>query len=177
MEDATVTRRMEHRANGYCYRADYVLADKPGCVGFILLNPAGVRRSAPGRTMQSCLAIARRHDCGRAIVGNLFAWPARRPKDLRGADDPVGPGNDRALAGLVRDSDFVVCAWGGSARRLGATRAAQVVGLLRDAPCLYALGFTGRGQPIHPVARMPHRWLKVTAGEDGLLLPHEGPRP
>ena len=170
-------RRDEHWTNGYCYRADYVLADKPKRIGFILLNPAGVRRPSPGRTMQSCLAIARRLDCGRASIGNLFALPAPRPKDLRSAADPVGPENDRALVGLVHDSDIIVCAWGGSAGRSGAARAAQVVGLLRDAPCLYALGFTRRGQPIHPVARIPHRWLRVAAGEDGLLLPHEGPRP
>ena len=61
---------------------------------------------------------------------------------MKAAVDPVGPENDRVLAGAT---GTVVAGWGNSA---DPQRVAQAVELL---PPLYALGINEGGQPTHPL--------------------------
>jgi hypothetical protein len=65
-----------------------------GPLCWVLLNPstADDRRDDP--TIRRCLGFARSLGYGGIHVVNLFAFRATCPRQLRAADDPVGPDND-----------------------------------------------------------------------------------
>ena len=69
---------------------------------------------------------------------------------MRAQSDPVGPGNDAAIAEGASWADRIICAWGGHGAHLG--RGAAVTRLLRTTgkPLLH-LGLTQAGEPKHPL--------------------------
>ena len=80
-------------------------------------------------------------------AGNLFAWRATDPRELRQVPDPVGPENDRHLIEMSGSADAVVAAWG--ARGNYRNRDSSVLGLLKGT--VEHLGLTKRGYPRHPL--------------------------
>lgn len=120
--------------------------DAPVC-GFVLLNPSTADETANDPTITRCIGFARRWGFGSLLAVNIFALRSTDPKGLRRVDDPVGPGNDRAIRRLVRSADLVVAAWGGHGRYLG--RGERVRAMLPDdAVCL---GVNADGAPKHPL--------------------------
>lgn len=117
-------------------------------VAFVMLNPNNADATRDDPTIRRCVGYARRWGFAALDVVNLFALRARHPRDLRRAEDPVGPDNDRHLRAAIRRADLVVCAWG--ATPLARERAASVLGLLRGAR-LRCLGRTKGGAPRHPL--------------------------
>lgn len=120
---------------------------------WICLNPstADARRDDP--SVRRMCGFARREGCGGICVLNLYAIRSPSPDVLRGTGclDPVGPDNDRWLAGLAPGCDPavpVVAAWG--AHPAAAGRRLAVMKLLAGVP-VACLGVTASGAPRHPL--------------------------
>lgn len=116
---------------------------------FVMLNPSTADAERDDPTIRRCVGFAQAWGFGGLVVGNLFAFGATRPADLRAAAEPVGPENDRWLAALAREAGLVVAAWGNDGRHRG--RDAAVLRLLGTA---HSLGTTRSGAPRHPL-RLP----------------------
>jgi hypothetical protein len=116
---------------------------------FVLLNPSRADAERDDPTIRRCIAFARAWGFGGLDVVNLFAWRCPRPRDLRAAADPVGPGNDRRLLRTARAADLVVAGWGNAGSWLGRDR--TVGALLGGLGPVHCLGLTKQGRPRHPL--------------------------
>lgn len=126
----------------YRYSLTRVWDETLPAVTFVLLNPSTADATHLDRTLTRYVGFADRNGFGGMLVLNLYAFRTKDPKLMRAAADPVGPDNDRTLAGAT---GTVVAGWGMNA---DAARVSQAVGLL---PKLHALGVTKSGQPRHPL--------------------------
>ena len=151
-----------------CLRYRYILTREwdaaAGRVLFVMLNPSTATEVQNDPTVERCERRARALGFGAVRVTNIFAFRATDPKVMRGEPDPVGPGNDAAIIGSVRNwaPDRVVCAWGAHGAHMGRGRA--VASLLRATGTpLWQLGLTLGGEPKHPLYigydRQPEIWL------------------
>jgi len=113
---------------------------------FVMLNPSTADAERDDPTIRRCIGLARAWGFSGVRVANLFAWRATDPRDLRRADAPVGPANDRWLRRLQADAALTVAAWGVHGRWQGRDRA-----LLRRLGDLQVLGLTREGLPRHPL--------------------------
>jgi hypothetical protein len=115
-------------------------------VVFICLNPstADARRDDP--TLVRCMGYARAWGYGGVVTANLFAWRATDPRELRSADDPVGPRNNHWLRRLTTGMPLVVAAWGNSGNHLDRDTYVR-----RKIAGLHYLRLTAKGQPAHPL--------------------------
>lgn len=119
----------------------------PECV-FIMLNPSTADGTKDDPTLRRCVSFAKNFGCGSLLVGNLYAYRATAPADLRKADEPTGGDrNNRALTELLGRAGLSIAAWGAHAR---APRVAEVL-QIPGADRLAALGMTKSGAPRHPL--------------------------
>ncbi len=117
---------------------------------FVMLNPSTATEIQNDPTVERCERRARALGFGAFRVTNIFAYRATDPRVMRGAGDPVGPGNDDAIAESVPWADQIICAWGSHGAYLG--RGAAVEALLRaTGQPLWHLGLTLSGAPRHPL--------------------------
>ncbi|GHC28730.1 MULTISPECIES: DUF1643 domain-containing protein [Gemmobacter] len=117
---------------------------------FVMLNPSTATERKNDQTLARCEKRARMGGAGGFAVVNLFALRSKEPADLKRADDPVGPLNDRLLRWAARVSGSAVCGWGNHGGLMG--RDAAVLALLRASGAEVAhLGLTFAGQPRHPL--------------------------
>ena len=128
---------------------------------FVMLNPSTATEFQNDPTVERCERRARALGYGAFRVTNIFAWRDTDPKAMKAASDPVGPGNDPAIAQSAVWADMILCAWGTHGAHLG--RGAAVAALLRRAgQPLYHLGLSQAGHPKHPLYigydRQPVRW-------------------
>ncbi|KGJ05659.1 hypothetical protein SAMN04487972_105129 [Paracoccus halophilus] len=130
-------------------------------IAFVMLNPsvADHRRNDP--TIARCESRARDLGATGYRIVNLFAFRATYPQELRGAADPVGPGNDATIRRAAAWADLVICAWGADGALLD--RGAEVARMLRrDGYRLCHFGLTKNGAPRHPLylprALQPSFW-------------------
>ncbi len=128
---------------------------------FVMLNPSTATETQNDPTVERCERRARALGFGAFRVTNIFAWRDTDPAALYRAAEPVGPGNDRAIADSALWADRIVCAWGAHGKHLG--RGATVERLLRaTGRDLYSLGLTKAGAPKHPLYigydRQPELW-------------------
>ena len=133
---------------------------------FVMLNPSTATEYQNDPTVERCERRARALGFGAFRVTNIFAWRDTDPRGMRAAADPVGPGNDAALAESARHwlrdgHDRAICAWGTHGAHLG--RGATVEALLRGTGRpLWTLGLTKDGHPKHPLYigydRQPEPW-------------------
>lgn len=117
-------------------------------IAFVMLNPNQADAVVDDPTIRRCVGFARRWGYAAIEVTNLFAYRARHPRELRMADDPIGPENDRHIAAAAARADLVVCAWGGAGALEGRDR--EVRRILRRYRTV-CLGLTGGGMPRHPL--------------------------
>ena len=121
---------------------------------FIMLNPASTVETLSNskkhrQTRTLCINFARRWGYGLLEVVNLFALEASKPKLLRGADDPVGPENDRWICDAVERADRVVLAWGAHGSYMN--RSKDVLQQILPIRVPYYLLKTKHGEPRHPI--------------------------
>jgi hypothetical protein len=128
-----------------------------GHVLFVALNPSTADANHDDPTIRRCIGFARDWGYGAVCVANLFAFRATRPADLRAAEDPVGPDNDRHLAHLAADAAIVVAAWGVHGRYRDRDMA-----VLRRLSFSHCIATTKAGYPAHPLyqprTRTPAPW-------------------
>lgn len=113
---------------------------------FIMLNPSTADAAKDDATIRKCVAYAKRWGYAAICVGNLFAFRATDPKDMKAAADPIGPDNDATLARLASQAGVIIAAWGAHGSHMG--RAQSVLKLL---PRIQALHVTKDGAPGHPL--------------------------
>ena len=75
---------------------------------FCMLNPSTADEKRDDPTIRRCIGFAQRERFTDLVVVNLFAARATNPADLLGLDDPVGSGNDDAIAQEAARADLVV---------------------------------------------------------------------
>lgn len=115
---------------------------------FIGLNPSTADETKLDPTMRRVVGFADREGYGGFWMGNLFAFRATDPLDMKASFEPVGPGNDDWLSTMARWCDVIVCGWGTHGGWLGRDEA--VLKLL-DGRQLKALKITAKGFPSHPL--------------------------
>jgi hypothetical protein len=124
-------------------------ASKP-VANFLMLNPSTADEVKLDPTCARARDYAERWGYGALIVTNIFAFRNTSPDEMKAARDPVGPGNDAAIARAARESALVVCAWGNHGAFLG--RSARVKALLaKNRISLHALRLNANGEPAHPL--------------------------
>lgn len=121
---------------------------------WLMLNPSTATATTNDPTMVRVIDFSRRLGFDGCVVGNLFAFRATDPADLRRAGYPVGPANDdwiqAMLESVVESGSDVVVAYGAHAR--GLSRVDHVLGMMRRAGVRpMCLGTTHHGLPRHPL--------------------------
>ncbi len=122
-------------------------ADLATTAVWVLLNPATgdtERRRRP--TLSRCISRSRAIGATGLVIVNLFAFRHTRPRELRSAQDAVGPANDDVLRVLTGAGQRSIVAWGSHGSLHG--RSGEVGPLLTDPHCL---GTTRHGEPRHPL--------------------------
>lgn len=129
---------------------------------YVMLNPSTASELRNDPTVERCERRARALGYGAFRVVNIFAFRTTDPRDLKAADSPIGPENDRIIAEAAEWSDAILCAWGAHGNHLD--RGIRVADMLRRTtrPLLH-LGLTQSGAPRHPLyvgyARKPQPWI------------------
>ena len=170
-----------------CGRYRYLLyrrwdVSKPRLV-WIMLNPSTADGWKDDPTIRRCVGFARRGGFGGIRVLNLFAWRATHPRDLRDADDPVGPENDHYLErnlGSVPFGEVTVAAWGARGAMPGRHRRRdhEVMSIVCNdmGHTLHCLGLTKAGHPKHPLYVPSDTEIRPWVGRDNYFDHVLGPR-
>ncbi|MBB5692613.1 DUF1643 domain-containing protein [Muricoccus pecuniae] len=123
----------------------------PGVCAWIMMNPSTADETVDDPTVRRARDFTRRWGFGAMVVLNAFALRATKPAMLLEAEDPVGPGNDAAIADWAARAERLVVAWGLPPRPLR-WRAAELAAILARAGAQpMALKVTADGQPGHPL--------------------------
>jgi len=123
----------------------------PGFAAWIMMNPSTADEQVDDPTVRRARDFTRRWGFGAMVVLNIFALRATRPAMLLEAEDPVGPGNDAAIAEWAARAEKVIAAWGLPPKPLR-WRGPAVAKLLREAGVQpMALKVTQSGEPGHPL--------------------------
>lgn len=135
-----------------CRRWRYLLwrrwDEKRPVANFLMLNPSTADEVKLDPSCTRARRYAERWGYGALIVTNLFGWRATDPEEMKGAKDPVGAGNDRAILAAASEASIVVCAWGNHGAHLG--RSLEVRRILKRVQ-LHLLRMNGSGEPAHPL--------------------------
>ncbi|MEW6688588.1 MAG: DUF1643 domain-containing protein [Pseudomonadota bacterium] len=117
---------------------------------FVMLNPSTADEFRLDPSCTRARNYAQAWGYGALIVTNLFAYRETDPNRMMAAKDPVGRGNDAAIARAAREAAIVVCAWGNHGVFRG--RAERVRKLLEKAKGrIFALRLNASGEPAHPL--------------------------
>lgn len=115
-----------------------------------MLNPSTADAERDDATIRRCRGFAQRWGYFGITVGNLFAWRATSPRELKRCADPVGQENDKTLQRIFHEEGVVICAWGNSSPCPG--RASAVLNMIVEAGKVpYCLKLTMKGNPAHPL--------------------------
>lgn len=124
-------------------------AGKPAA-NFLMLNPSTADEFKLDPTCARARDYAQRWGFGTLIVTNVFGWRATDPAALRQIDDPIGPGNDHAIAHAAEQAALVVAAWGNHGAYLDRSRQVlRLLARLRIVP--HVLRVNAGGEPAHPL--------------------------
>ena len=117
---------------------------------FVMLNPSTATEVQNDATVERCERRSRALGFGAFRVTNIFGWRDTDPRDMRAADDPVGPENDATIREGMDWANIVIAAWG--VHGVHRNRGPQVEAILRQMPhSVYCLGLTKYGHPKHPL--------------------------
>jgi hypothetical protein len=135
----------------YRYTLERTWDESKPLVCFVLLNPSTADAERDDHTLRKGVGFAKLWGYGSLVFVNLFAFRATKPKDMKAAEDPVGPENDTFILSVAEEAHRVVLAWGTHGTHQG--RDEKVLKLLTvgHAERLYCLGKTKHGHPRHPL--------------------------
>jgi hypothetical protein len=127
-----------------------------------MLNPSTATEVQNDPTVERCERRARTLGFGAFCVTNIFAWRDTDPRNMKAADDPIGPENDATILKFSEWADTVICAWGTHGEHLG--RGSEMENLMRSTGYeLFHLGLSKAGHPKHPLyiayVQQPEPWL------------------
>lgn len=145
-DGAMISRALYSRCERYRYGLERVWGEGPMLL-YIMLNPSTADETRNDPTIERCQRRATQLGFGAMRIGNLFAWRATRPQDLRRAKSPVGAENDALLRDWQGAADLTLAAWGVHGAHLG--RGKEMAAAL--AGDVHHLGLTRAGHPRHPL--------------------------
>ena len=101
----------------YRYKLTRTWDEDKGKVLFIMLNPSTANHIENDLTTIRCINFAEKWGYGGIMIGNIYPFRAKRPKDLRKwLDISMNPmalnGNMRHVREMAKQTDLIVCAWG-----------------------------------------------------------------
>ena len=87
---------------------------------FIMLNPSTADSYNDDLTTIRCMNFAKKWGYGGIMIGNIYPFRAKRPKDLKkwlneGSDYAFwksGDANRNHVGDMAEQADLIVCAWG-----------------------------------------------------------------
>ena len=138
----------------YRYRLDRSVQLDGLTFAYFGINGSTATATEDDHTVRKWIGFTKLNGGRRFIVGNAFAYRATDVSDLRRADDPVGPENDRYIMEIIGEADILVPCWG---RRIKVPpRLRPRLDDLRDllfssGKPVKVLGFVGSGDPAHPL--------------------------
>jgi hypothetical protein len=115
-------------------------------VMFIGLNPSTATETENDPTVRRCINFAKEWGFGGMFMMNAYAFRATLPKDMKAAEDPVGPGNNKALCYRASQAGIIVACWG---THCSIKRAKEVFHVVNQP--IHHLGLTKSGNPKHPL--------------------------
>ena len=105
--------------NKYRYELHREWDKKKGKVLFIMLNPSTACGVSDDLTTIRCINFAKKWGYGGLMIGNIYPFRAKRPKDLRKWANNCGKEEYKALfenmdcvRDMAVDAEIIVCAWG-----------------------------------------------------------------
>ena len=105
--------------NKYRYELHREWDKKKGKVLFIMLNPSTACGVTDDLTTRRCVNFAKKWGYGGIMIGNIYPFRAKRPKDLRKWTNNCGKEEYKALfenmdcvRDMAVDAEIIVCAWG-----------------------------------------------------------------
>jgi len=105
--------------NKYRYELHREWDKKKGKVLFIMLNPSTACGVTDDLTTRRCVNFAKKWGYGGIMIGNIYPFRAKRPKDLRKWTNNCGKKEYKALfenmdcvRDMAVDAEIIVCAWG-----------------------------------------------------------------
>ena len=108
------------RCEKYRYKLTRTWDDDKKKVLFVMLNPSTANHIENDLTTIRCINFAEKWGYGGIMIGNIYPFRAKRPKDLRkwlneGSDYAFwksGDDNRNHVEEMAREADMIVCAWG-----------------------------------------------------------------
>jgi hypothetical protein len=111
---------------------------------WIMLNPSTADGNFDDPTIRRCIKFTHDWGFGGLYVGNLFAYRATNPKELKNIIDPIGEDNIEHLYLMKNKCSKIICAWGNSfLKKINYTFLKQEK--------LFCLGINKSGEPKHPL--------------------------
>ena len=104
--------------NKYRYELHREWDKKKGKVLFIMLNPSTADGVEDDLTTIRCMNFAKKWGYGGIMIGNIYPFRAKRPKNLRKwLKEHNGVGianweNQCSIQDMAGEADIIVCAWG-----------------------------------------------------------------
>lgn len=145
---------------------------KPMCA-FIGLNPSTADENTDDPTIRRCIGYAKAWGYGGLIMGNLFAYRATDPRDMKRQLYPHGSENNSWLQEIVDNSELIVAAWGvhGTHKNRDEIIKAILMGISEAGLIKFChLGLTKGGHPKHPLYLKKD--LKPIPWEPAQTAPH-----
>lgn len=125
----------------YRYQLWRIWDESKPLVLFIMLNPSKADATKDDSTIKRCIGFAKSWNFGGFYVGNLYAFRATKPKDMKQAKYPEGKDNKKHIAEMAKKCRLVVCAWGNNEGNLD----------IIDMEDLHYLRLSKNGTPWHPL--------------------------
>ena len=103
----------------YRYELHRTWDKKKKKVLFIMLNPSTADSNNNDLTTIRCMNFAKKWEYGGIMIGNIYPFRAKRPKDLKNYIKNSGVyeyyrelDNENHVHDMVEQADLIVCAWG-----------------------------------------------------------------
>ena len=103
------------RCEKYRYKLTRTWDEDKGKVLFVMLNPSTANHIENDLTTIRCINFAEKWGYGGIMIGNIYPFRAKRPKDLRKWLKDGGTYqffNRDAVHQMAEQADLIVCAWG-----------------------------------------------------------------
>ncbi len=126
--------------------------DGLGICVFIMLNPSTATAETNDPTVRRCIGYATDWGYRTLTVLNAFAFRGTDPKDMKAADEPVGPDNDHWIRTIAQSESLrrVIVAWGKDGIHRDRDLAVMRILTQRGTP-VFCLGTNLDGTPRHPL--------------------------
>jgi hypothetical protein len=120
----------------------------------IMVNPSTADATKDDATIRKLRGFGERHQWGKIVVGNLFAYRATDVRELGKVADPIGDDNDFHLRAMMMSATRLIFAWGPVSKQPKALRDRFWTVLRRTPHWLepHSIGAPAKcGHPRHPL--------------------------